>query len=124
MSEEETEDFGPCCGCERPNDKTVRTIVMMDIEAPEGFVGWGCVVCKLPNRGAIAILCDDCMSKSALPKFICTGVWVTERKRQALDDTFVIRAFMHDDSRHVGVDIFMTGDPEQDHDGGINGAAN
>lgn len=54
-------DLGPCCCCGREQDGSVRNLVMLDFEAPAGTVGWGCVQCHQPMRGATALVCDDCI---------------------------------------------------------------
>jgi hypothetical protein len=73
MSEDRTElDLGPCCCCGKAQDGTVRTLVMLPFEAPRGTVGWGCVQCHAPMRGANAIVCDECIDQHGgdLPRWL------------------------------------------------------
>lgn len=53
-------DLGPCCICERAG-ADVRNIMMLNKQAPQAGTGWGCVVCGLPNDGAVAVVCDACI---------------------------------------------------------------
>lgn len=53
--------LGPCCMCGGETD--VTTIIMLDREAPEPGTGWGCVVCGLPNNGAVAVVCESCIGR-------------------------------------------------------------
>jgi hypothetical protein len=88
--DEPARDLGPCCVCERAQDGTVRTLVMLDFEAPSGVVGWGCLQCGLPMRGATAIVCDACCvlhlaDLHAHIKFILGGKYPADRVRVSLD---------------------------------------
>jgi hypothetical protein len=101
---DQVEDLGPCFVCGKTQDGSVRTLVCLSFEAPAGFVGWGCVVCGLPSRGAMAIACDACCDRHGqeLPaelKFICTGAFSTEGKRTPLDG-FARIPFDHDLNKH------------------------
>jgi len=33
---------------------------MLPYRAPVRGTGWGCLVCKIPNDGAIAVVCETC----------------------------------------------------------------
>ena len=55
---ESTPDLGACCAC--GGFDHVRNVFMLDQKAPVPGTGWGCLVCHLPNDGAIAVLCDAC----------------------------------------------------------------
>lgn len=57
----------------------------MPFEAPSGFNGWGCYVCGLPMRGAIAVLCQGCREAGREPLYICGGTYIVDRKRIPLD---------------------------------------
>ncbi len=91
-------NLGSCCACEQ-SGPTVRNVMQLDFLAPDGFSGWGCVVCDIPMRGAIAVLCDACLAGSAEPRFIATGHYLTEGKRQALEN-YPRVAFGHIEHRH------------------------
>lgn len=59
-------DLGPCCACGRSApDVRIRTFLALDLKGPLPGRGWGCVVCHLPNDGAVAVLCDDCAPRRA-----------------------------------------------------------
>jgi hypothetical protein len=97
-------DLGPCCICERAQDGTVRTLVMLEFEGPPGHVGWCCVQCHLPARGATAIVCDDCIEThgNRIPnqiRFIMGGTYAAERVRVALEG-FTRKAFDHNPDLH------------------------
>jgi hypothetical protein len=70
-----TPSFGPCCIC--GGDFKVRNVLMLHRKSPIPGRGWGCVVCKLPNDGAVAVLCDPCFkqlkAKKAKLRFACKG---------------------------------------------------
>lgn len=98
MSEPEDHiDLGPCCAC--GGLREVRNVVMMDIEAPEGFVGWGCLVCGLAPRGAIYVLCDECVAAEREPLFICGGRYATDHERVVLEG-YDGAPHQHDASKH------------------------
>lgn len=52
-------NLGPCCICEKSGD-SVRNIISLHQKTPTPGRGWGCVVCRLPSDGALAVLCDRC----------------------------------------------------------------
>lgn len=105
-SDDEGEPFnlGPCCICECATPPP-RNLLQMDFEGPPGAIGWGCVVCHLPPRGAVAVICDNCIL--ALPmaqaaerlKFLCGGTYATERVRVPLAG-FSRIPFTHDMALH------------------------
>ena len=77
-------------------------MVVLDFEAPAGFTGWGCVVCHLPMRGAIATLCDRCADTEwsvEQLRYIVGGTYVFEGVRVSLDG-FKRIPFHHDRSQH------------------------
>jgi hypothetical protein len=69
-------DLGTCCAC--GGTQGVRNVIMLDKKAPIPGRGWGCVVCKLPLDGAIAVLCDDCLDSKAEIRFACRGYPATD----------------------------------------------
>jgi hypothetical protein len=73
--------LGPCCTCGTTTG--VRNIIMFDRRAPVTGAGWGCAVCGLPNDGAVAVLCDECMGGE--PKTVSIG-FPGEGKRMPVAD--------------------------------------
>ena len=57
-------DLGMCCAC-RLAGPTVRNIMMIPFRAPVPGKGWGCLVCRLPSDGAVAVVCDACLESGA-----------------------------------------------------------
>jgi len=49
------DSLGSCCACGKPDDGSVRNVLCLAFEAPKGFNGWGCFVCGIPSKGAIAV---------------------------------------------------------------------
>lgn len=43
----------------------MRNVAMLDQKAPIPETGWGCFQCGLPQNGALAVLCDDCIENIA-----------------------------------------------------------
>lgn len=77
LTEEDIEfDLGPCCVCEKEGED-VRNFIMMDFEGPIPGKGWGCLQCKLPPNGAVAVICDNCFDlykeDPSIIKFVCNG---------------------------------------------------
>lgn len=99
LSPEEPLECGDCCAC-GDNDGTVRNLLLLDYEAPSSFEGaWGCFICDLPQRGAIAVVCDDCLTVDQPLRWICGGQYVRDGVRIQLDD-YVKRPFKHVESFH------------------------
>jgi hypothetical protein len=101
--------FGPCCCCEgeiRHNPG----LMMLEFEGPEGFTGWGCLVCQLPSRGAIAVICQACVKAQRVPKFIASGRNVADNTRVRLDDKFEQKPFTHRLELHP--EMWQTGRPQ------------
>src|SRR6516225_8672303 len=65
--------WGACCACGKTG-RTVRNIMMLDQKAPEAGTGWGCVVCHIPNDGAVAVVCDSCLEENRKILYACKGV--------------------------------------------------
>lgn len=65
---------GPCCACRR-EDVRLRNVVCMTFRAPVGALGkgWGCVVCAIPTDGALAVVCDECMTAKRPIVDVCAG---------------------------------------------------
>jgi len=101
MSEEVREDLGNCCAC--LGTQNVNNIMCMPFEGPPGFQGWGCMICGIPTRGAIAVLCDTCVELGAVPRYIVGGRFVSSTMRVTLDG-FERKAFDHIEARHAEYD--------------------
>ena len=61
--------FGVCCAC---MEKPAHHIVLLPFELPAPAltltptcISWGCVVCGLPAKGAVAVLCGACSEEFA-----------------------------------------------------------
>ena len=91
------ENLGTCCGCGK-EPPGVRNVMFMEREAPPLTDGWGCLVCGLPQKGAIAILCDDCINNDVAPRFVVSGT-VTGGGRQDVTQ-YPIIPFNHDMAKH------------------------
>ena len=89
-----TPALGPCCRCGRMEN--VRNIMMLDRRGPTPGKGWGCLVCGLPNDGAIAVLCDDCIEQE--PLFVCTGYPATDGRTPIGE--LPPEPFAHDEAKH------------------------
>lgn len=96
--------FGACCRCLK-DDGNVRTIVHLEFEGPSDFNGWGCVQCGVPQRGALAVICDACadgMKSIDELSFICGGKYMVDRERLPLEG-YERKPFGHDLSKHPEV---------------------
>jgi len=72
--------FGPCCCCGREHPEVrVRTALMIPKKSPIPGHGWGCLECGLPSDGAIAVVCDECVSANAPLRWACQGYPVEGR---------------------------------------------
>jgi hypothetical protein len=89
-----TPGFGSCCCCEGDIAHNPG-LIMLEFEGPPGFKGWGCAVCHLPTRGAIAVICQACVRAQRLPIFIAAGRNVADNTRVRLDDKFPQVPFKH-----------------------------
>jgi hypothetical protein len=90
MNDDDEPKLGPCCGC--GSDEHVVNVLMLPRRAPVAGTGWGCAVCGLPGDGAVAVLCDACISAAVEPRFVCHGyatgterVPVAELAREVFD---------------------------------------
>lgn len=92
--------LGACCNCGR-EDSLVRSIVFIDRKSPEPGDGcWECALCNLPQAGAVAVLCDECLEKSkGYPERICLGFPADNRRMpfSELDP----EVFKHDEFKHA-----------------------
>lgn len=86
--EDETLNLGLCCSCEK-SGPSVKNILMLNKKCPLLGKGWGCLVCNLPNDGAVAVVCDECMEassgKAPMLIFACRG-WPAEDGRIAFSE--------------------------------------
>jgi hypothetical protein len=91
--------LGACCMCETTDSG--ENIVMLDHAGLVPGHGWGCVVCGLPANGAVAVLCEPCLSRfqGGEPlRFFCRGYPSTDGRAPMAD---LPRAtFAHDKSKH------------------------
>lgn len=90
--------------------RVCRNIVLIDRLAPSPGKGWGCLICGLPEDGAIAVGCEECMADGAherTPTWVCSG-WAApadgvapERVRYAdlPDGVFEHRMHFHEEDR-------------------------
>jgi hypothetical protein len=94
----------PCCVCEKVT--LCRHIVMLAKRGSTPGKGWGCFVCKLPNDGATAVICDECREAlqyqghdKAMEAIKCWCVnGLTKPERAMVSD--LSEAFNHDLSKH------------------------
>lgn len=100
---DEDTKLGKCCICEIENE-SVRNVMTLHKEIPpeEKNGGWGCFVCDRPARGAVAVLCDDCLDNTMGDqpveiKFACLG-YPGENRRIEIEKLTV--DFDHDMSKH------------------------
>lgn len=92
--------LGACCNCGR-KDSLVRSIIFVDRRSPEPGIGCrGCVVCNLPQAGAVAVLCDECLEKSkGYPERICLGSPADNRRMPFSE--LGPEPFQHDEFKHA-----------------------
>lgn len=91
-------DLGGCCAC-RKRGPAVRNIMTLPFRSPTPGFGWGCIVCGLPNDGAVAVLCDACLKADAPIRDVCHG-YPKENRRTARES--LKEAFDHDMRFHAG----------------------
>lgn len=100
MPKRETPALGPCCICSKRGED-VRNLIMLDEKAPVPGTGWGCVVCDLPQDGALAVLCDECWRRFDAGEvellYACKG-YAGEGERIAIEA--LEGQHRHDRSRH------------------------
>lgn len=97
-------DLGTCCNC--GGRVNVRNIFSLPRRTPEpGNGSWGCVVCGLPNAGAIAVLCDDCadavIKNNGTVKILQAVVGDPKECRRIPVDNLPPEPFEHDMTQHV-----------------------
>lgn len=100
-TDEQLKDFGACCACllRKPVEQ-VQTLVLIDRRTPYGD-GWGCLQCHLPEEGAIAVLCNECVEGQVqIRQFIKGKVLSHERAPFAeLTEPFEHRPAYHPELR-------------------------
>lgn len=102
MMEFDSMKLGSCCNCGREDD-TVRCVVTIELKSPEPGNGcWGCLVCGLPQAGAVAVLCDECARVSIEPKSICLGFPGANRRLPF--SQLAKEPFCHDVAKHEELD--------------------
>ncbi len=92
FTEEFSNKLGPCCTC--GTTVGVNNIMMLELRAPTPGKGWGCLVCNLPQDGAVAVLCDACADGGLPLKMVCDG-YPKDGKRVPFD-SLPDEPFMHD----------------------------
>ena len=103
MSDEESEDLGPCCCCEKNIEESDShiNIVMLNKKAPVPGTGWGCVICKIALDGAMYVCCDECLKAKREPKFVIDG-YAREKRRKPIEE-LSDESFGHEDKFHSTV---------------------
>ena len=97
MSEFDAVRLGSCCTC--GTAEGVRNIVTLHRPAPMPGTGWGCVVCNLPNDGAVAVLCDACLDRPI--RSVCVG-YADQDQRLAINE-LAPGAFEHNERAHLAL---------------------
>lgn len=103
-SDDETADLGVCCAC---RTRPAIGLVMLAVRAPVPGTGWGCVVCGLPQDGAVAVLCEDCGENEHMEILdVCSGY--------PKDNVRVLRVtcatpFVHIRQRHLELEVNLDG---------------
>jgi hypothetical protein len=97
--------LGSCCIC---NTRAgVTNIVMLPYRCVVKGHGWGCLVCELPNDGAVAVLCDSCIAiyqaDHAALRFACRGYPASDGRVPIAD--LLSRPFDHDEEAHREEDV-------------------
>lgn len=98
--------LGSCCICETFTE--VNNIMMLDRKAPIAGKGWGCIVCRLPHDGAVAVVCDGCrefVEAGANPVYVCRGSPGTDGR--TLYAELSPEPFGHDEEAHRRDDAAM-----------------
>lgn len=88
--------LGTCCACE--GTAFVRNIVMLPWRSPTPGHGWACLVCGLPNDGAVAVVCDTCMDRNTRFPVACRGYPASEGRIPMSELT---EKFEHDKDQHA-----------------------
>lgn len=96
--DEPTIDLGPCCAC--GGTEAVVNILMLSHEAPQHATGWGCAICGLPANGALAVLCEGCLTAKNKPTQICVG-YPGDGVRIPLEQAKQAPRFEHNMAKHV-----------------------
>jgi hypothetical protein len=101
MSEDDEPKLGPCCICETKTD-VVNVLMLPQRNLIPGH-GWGCVVCYLPNDGAVAVLCNRCLESYRADRtplrFFCRGYPASDGRAPIAD--LPQQPFDHDESAHM-----------------------
>lgn len=99
---------GPCCACRRESSK-LRNLVDMDFEHPHWDrkpqrTVWGCFVCELPGKGAVAFLCDECIDAKEVKILDIVAINSLYPDRLEITEEMRARVFQHDMRFHELVD--------------------
>ena len=96
MFDDVPEILGPCCACGR-DGLGLRNLVMLHLRGPIDGTGWGCFQCGLPNHGAVAAVCDECIDNETPIRFACKG-YATAGERVPREE--LTEPWDHDMSKH------------------------
>lgn len=87
-------NMGNCCACQRDNKP--RNMMCLSYRTPYGH-GWECFQCGLPDEGAVAAICDECVEANKKPLEFIKG-YALSRERAPLAE--LTEPFEHDLSQH------------------------
>mgnify|MGYP000267757616 CR=1 FL=1 len=105
--------LGPCCEC---GLREAVGILLLPLRVLDGALGlgqgWGCAVCKIPQDGAMAVLCDSCGAEfeaeredpDRLPKRAVVGV-VGQVPSERVEITKLKEPFLHDPAKCPGIPV-------------------
>lgn len=89
--------LGSCCAC--GGNERVHNILLYEFKAPIAGKGWGCVVCGLPEDGAVAVVCDDCFAANREVRYVCAG-YPKQNARVPIVDVRQGARHAHDLTKH------------------------
>lgn len=106
MKENQRDPFnlGSCCICGGMDG--VKNICMLSFKAKTPGFGWGCFKCGLPQDGAVAVLCDDCIAKyqNGTPIKYAVDGYPFENRRIPFDE--LVEPFNCDLSKHPEITMY------------------
>lgn len=100
--DEEPLDLGACCACGK-EDSRVRNLLMITRRTTIPGTGWGCVVCGIPNDGALVAVCDECVENHSPIRQAIHG-YATSKERIPLEQ-LPPGKFDHDPAKHQGENL-------------------
>ena len=90
--------LGSCCVC--GTFEGVTNLITLHQRAPVPGTGWGCFLCQLPEDGAVAVTCDQCLRLKLV--WACHG-YPHEGKRVPIES--LEGEFDHDHELHRRHDV-------------------